>query len=424
MVRPFLRRADRCPDPGLARDRGRRARARVRTDGLGQDARGVSLGARPPRRRPLERPHADRLRLAAEGPLLRRREEPARPAEGDRRRSDQRRPADRRHAAEGAPGDAAHAARRPDHDARVALPDAHVEGARDLRRRRGRDRRRDPRGRPHQARCAPRSDPRAPRPRGRRPGPAHRPVGDPEPPRGGRPLPRRRRPRLPARRHGRAQAARPEDPRARRRHARARLGRRPERRAGRHGRHAPVDLAGDLPGAARAGARAHFDDRLREQPPRRRAPGIAPERARRRGRCPRHDRARPPWLPRARGASGGRGPAQVRRAALHRRHLVARARDRHGRRRPGGPGRVAEVGDRRPPADRPRRPQRRRRVEGADLPEVPRRPARVRGRRQADARRADRDDGRARQPARRGRPADRRDGRRQATSGACPSCTS
>ena len=36
----------------------------------------------------------------------------------------------------------------------------------------------------------------------------------------------------------------------------------------------------------------------------------------------------------------------------------------------------------------------------------------------------DRDDRRAAQPARRARPADRRDGRRPATSGACPSCTS
>ena len=66
--------------------------------------------------------------------------------------------------------------------------------------------------------------------------------------------------------------------------------------------------------------------------------------------------------------------------------------------------------DRRPAADRPRRPQRRRRQQGPHLPQVPRRPARVRGRRPAHARGADRDDRRAAQPARRARPADRRDG--------------
>ncbi len=38
-----------------------------------------------------------------------------------------------------------------------------------------------------------------------------------------------------------------------------------------------LDLAGDLPRAARAGARAHLDDHLRQQPPRRRAIGKASE---------------------------------------------------------------------------------------------------------------------------------------------------
>ena len=67
----------------------------------------------------------------------------------------------------------------------------------------------------------------------------------------------------------------------------------------------------------------------------------------------------------------------------------------------------------RPAAHRPRRPQRRRHVQGPHLPEVPRRPARVRGRRQAHARGRDRADRRAAQPARRARPADRRDRRRR-----------
>ena len=58
---------------------------------------------------------------------------------------------------------------------------------------------------------------------------------------------------------------------------------------------------------------------------------------------------------------------------------LARAGHRHGRGGPGDPGRVAEVGHRRPPAHRPRRPRRGRGLARADLPQVPRRPARVRG---------------------------------------------
>ena len=61
--------------------------------------------------------------------------------------------------------------------------------------------------------------------------------------------------------------------------------------------HPALDLAGDLPRAARADPRAPLDDHVRQQPPRRRAPGAAPERARRRGARP-----GPPRLARARGA--------------------------------------------------------------------------------------------------------------------------
>ena len=113
----------------------------------------------------------------------------------------------------------------------------------------------------------------------------------------------------------------------------------------------------------------------------------------------------------ARGAAGRRGAAQGGRAAVPGRDVVAGAGHRHGRGRPRAAGRVAEVGHRRPAAHRPRRPQRRRHLQGPHLPQVPRRPARVRGRRAADARGQDRDDGRPAQPARRARPADRRDGR-------------
>ena len=128
--------------------------------------------------------------------------------------------------------------------------------------------------------------------------------------------------------------------------------------------------------------------------------------------------------PRARGAADRRGAAEGRRAAVPGGDVVAGARHRHGRRGPRAAGRVAEVGHGRPAADRPRRPQRRRHVEGPHLPEVPRRPARVRGRRAAHARGQDRDDGRPAQPARRARAADRRDGRHRRGRRRSPSTSS
>ena len=131
---------------------------------------------------------------------------------------------------------------------------------------------------------------------------------------------------------------------------------------------------------------------------------------------------RAPRLAGARAARRDRGAAQARGDPVPRRHLLARARDRHGRGRPRHPGRVAEVGRARPAADRPRRARARRRLEGADLPEVPRRPARVGRRRRADARGRDRGDGDPAQPARRPRAADRRDLRRRGDRGRA-SCT-
>ena len=192
---------------------------------------------------PSGRPHADRLRVAAEGALLRRREEPARAAARDRRRRP-RRGAHRRHAAEGPARHDAPPAGHPDHHARVAVPDAHEPGARDLRRRRGRDPRRDPRGRADQARRAHGAHARAARARGRRARAADRPVRHPEPARGGRPLHGRPEADVPRGRRRRAQAAGPQDPRAGREHGRARAVRRrsstrspaPRRRASRSGR--------------------------------------------------------------------------------------------------------------------------------------------------------------------------------------------
>ena len=136
-----------------------------------------------------------------------------------------------------------------------------------------------------------------------------------------------------------------------------------------------------------------------------------------RGRGVRGDRPRPPRLARPRGARRRRGAAEVGQAPLPRRDLVARAGDRHGRRRPRDPGRVAEVGHPRAAARRPRRPRARPDLEGPHLPQVPRRPARVRGRRAAHARGADRGDGDPPQPARRARPAPRLDVRQRRVGG-------
>ena len=132
---------------------------------------------------------------------------------------------------------------------------------------------------------------------------------------------------------------------------------------------------------------APLDHPLRQQPPPRRTPRSSPQRARRA-----RDRAGAPWLARARAARRGRGAAQEGRDPRARRHLVARARHRHGRGRPRHPGRVAEVGRSRPAADRPRRAPARRAVEGTHLSQVPRRPPRVGCRRPADARGLDRGD--------------------------------
>ena len=113
-------------------------------------------------REPRRRHDAPGLRLAAEGARLRRRAQPARAAARHRRRPLGRDP-HRRHAAARARCDAPHAAGHPDHDARVAVPDPHLAGARDAARRRVGDRRRDPRRRLDQARRAPRAHARAPR---------------------------------------------------------------------------------------------------------------------------------------------------------------------------------------------------------------------------------------------------------------------
>ena len=105
---------------------------------------------------------------------------------------------------------------------------------------------------------------------------------------------------------------------------------------------------------------------------------------------------------------------------MPRRDVVARARHRHGCRRPRDPGREPEVRRPRAAAGRPRRPRSRRRLEGPHLPQVPRRPARVGRRREGDARGRDRGDADPPQPARCARAADRRDLRRRRDLGRRP----
>ncbi len=132
-------------------------------------------------------------------------------------------------------------------------------------------------------------------------------------------------------------------------------------------------------------------DRLLQQPAPGRTPGAAPERAGRRGARP-----GPPRIDRPRAAPVDRGRPEVGSAAGDRGDLEPRARDRHGRRRSRDPGRVADIGRPRSPADRPGRPPGGRTLARRDLPQVPGRPPRGRGRGRADARRGDRDDRRSR----------------------------
>ena len=121
------------------------------------------------------------------------------------------------------------------------------------------------------------------------------------------------------------------------------------------------------------------------------------------------------------GADRDRGGAQGRAAARRGRHVQPRARHRHGRGRPGHPGRVAAVGGQRAAAGRPGRAQRRRHLPRGDLPQVRRRPGAGRRGRRAGCRPAQIEELRdPAQPARRARPADRRDDRARRLAGGRP----
>ncbi len=225
----------------MADDRDRRKHADLRPDRLRQDADRVPVGDRQPRegegaaaagRRGGNDRGLARLRIAAEGPLLRRRAQPAGAARRDRRRSEHR-PAHGRHSAAGAAGDAPQAAGHPDHHAGVAVSDADVAGAEHPHRRRVADRRRDPRRRADQARRPHGADagaartPRAHECRGRRRSgaadPADRALGDAAPARADRPVPRRPAPGMRDRQRRHPQGDGPGDRRAGPRHGGPRL---------------------------------------------------------------------------------------------------------------------------------------------------------------------------------------------------------
>src|SRR5205823_10532306 len=129
LVRGRLCRADPRTGAWLAGYRPRWAHADPGADRLRKDACGLPL-----RHRQIE-PGAGAgpalaLRLAAEGPQLRHRAQPARAARRTQVGAARRR-SHGRHPAEGARGDAAAAAGHPDHDPRVALPAPYFTRARD-----------------------------------------------------------------------------------------------------------------------------------------------------------------------------------------------------------------------------------------------------------------------------------------------------
>ena len=176
LVRACICRPDAGAACRLARDRERCARARAGSDRLGEDPGCVPDRDRPPQREP-RRGVATALRVAAQGPQLRRRAQPPRPARRARLDADGRR-ADGRHRPARAPPDAADAARHPDHHPRVALSASHLAGQGDAAGGRDRDRRRGACRRRHEARRSSGAVARAARARYRQAVPAHRALRD------------------------------------------------------------------------------------------------------------------------------------------------------------------------------------------------------------------------------------------------------
>ena len=176
-----------------------------------------------------------------------------------------------------------------------------------------------------------------------------------------------------------------------------------------------VDLDGDPSAAAGAGPGAPIDADLREQPPHRRAAGVGTQRARRRAARP-----RAPRVAGAAAADRDRGPPESGPDSRPRRHLLARARHRHGRDRSRHPDRGAAIGRERDAAHRPLRAHDRSAEPRRHRPQIPRRPRRLRRGDARDARGADRIEPLSAQPARRPRAADRRDGRDGNVGRGCP----
>ena len=335
-----------------------------------------------------------------------------------------RRQPDRRHAGRGPPPDRPPPAGHPHHDARIAVPDAHQRrparssaasstssSTRSTRSPARSAAPTSPSASSASRRCGPAGDRGTPTPR--------RPCsGSACPPRNGRS--RRSRGFLGGigpdrevdhRRRRRAQAARPPGRRPGRRHGGDRRGpaargaaRRPGHRAatcgrasGRRSTRAILELIRShrstivftnsrrlsraaRPAAQRAGRRG-----ARPGPPRQHRPRAAARRSRRSSRpagCPR-------WSPRPASSSASTWAPST-----------SSSRSRARRASPAGLQRVGRAGHQ---VGAPE--------QGRHLPEVPRRPARVRGRHPPDARGRDRDDADPAQPARRPRPAARRDDR-------------
>ena len=206
------------------------------------------------------------------------------------------------------------------------------------------------------------------------------------------------------RRRRREEGAEPDDRGPRRGHGEADHRRRHPERPRLRRRSAAVNLVGDPSTAARAHTRASIDAHLREQPP---PGGTARRRAERAGG--RDARPLAPRIDRPAATRRGRGPAQSGIASGAGGHVVARARHRHGRHRPGRPDRGAAVGGERPAAHRPRRTSGQRAQHRRHLPEVSRRSRRLRGGRQSHARRRGRGHPLSPQPSRHRRAADRGD---------------
>ena len=125
-----------------------------------------------------------------------------------------------------------------------------------------------------------------------------------------------------------------------------------------------------------------------------------------------HRRPGPPRLGEQGAAGPDRGGSEVGSAALRGRHLLPRARHRHGRGRHRRPGRGAAVGGQRAAAGRSGRAPGGRHLARGVLPQPPRRPDRVRRGGGADAGRGDRGGRHPAQPAGRAGSADRRRGGR------------